>query len=1081
MSGRYRDAEALLATGSTADPARLERVRIELGFVSLPEVDRRVIAEVWKATVAGKANVPEPALPPLAVTTQQPTTRAPLRSPQQSGATLEQATVNLFTRLFAINSEKSGLLLGSLRRQAPGTQFGHDIALECGVTGNPSVLCHVECRNLDRPVALIDIAAKLTQQKFYHHDAQVDHWILISPHHDASNEVRAMLNTWEQTGEYPFSVQVWSPENRIRELFALEPAVYQAIYGRPPSDDEPFAAAEHAVELFRTRLAPQLRVDKVWRRYLEDPRALCFVNEDFRHFEALFGNHLVLQAADEKGALLDGSLMDQVDSWVRDGSASPLLLLADFGEGKSVFTYCLARRLCEDFLASPDGRVLPLRIPLREYKDAGSGRGLLQRRLSEIGAHLADWRRLISQVPTLAILDGFDEMSADLSPAAITGNLRGVEACLTELSGSKVLVTSRQRVLDGSRDWERTLDRLRRPRTLRIAAGSRRQRVQYLEQFVTDNASARVLANLRSLYDPIGLAAKPLFLQMIRETLTELPDDSFSELIMYDTYITKSLRHKIEFLEDEGLSLTRDELIANIQELLEDIAVQMQEANLQYIYLRDYQGTNGGKIAALLWKMRDEPVGQGPLPQSTEDDATNRVGIRSLLKAVPAPDSDRWPADFFHRSMREFFVARAIVRRLSTSPDRARHILSAAPLLPEITHFAAKILRERSDPGAFSSLESFVRSATIAMNAAYLGGNAITLLYAARGDLPSVDWSGLRLDHAQLQGADLRGARLVGTSLRYSNLDNANLENADLTGADLEGVQLDETSQVLAITVVGSERIIAAYQDKSLREWHSRPGAAWESQVIAVLDHRADRLQLTPQGRIVASGEGVLSVLDVGMGHDLKCRFRTTSRFRATILGAMSALFAEEMQGGVTRLTWLDISTARPLDTFEIDAAITSCAQLDGKLYAYATFDAIHVISFSEDMKRNIHVLTDHGISCIDLCANAEGTLVAAGHHDGSVSVTRVNIDGQADEPVMLWQRQLHDGPVTSVLLNADEHVITGSTDRTVCVAPLNDARPRAAQLPVQRLHLTLRCKSVRFAGVRTEQEQAKLRQYSAG
>ena len=36
------------------------------------------------------------------------------------------------------------------------------------------------------------------------------------------------------------------------------------------------------------------------------------MNEDFLHFEALYGNHLPLQAADERGALLEGSLLDQV-------------------------------------------------------------------------------------------------------------------------------------------------------------------------------------------------------------------------------------------------------------------------------------------------------------------------------------------------------------------------------------------------------------------------------------------------------------------------------------------------------------------------------------------------------------------------------------------------------------------------------------------------------------------------------------------------------------------------------------------------------------------------------------------------
>jgi hypothetical protein len=36
-----------------------------------------------------------------------------------------------------------------------------------------------------------------------------------------------------------------------------------------------------------------------------------------------------------------------------------------------------------------------------------------------------------------------------------------------------------------------------------------------------------------------------------------------------------------------------------------------------------------------------------------------------------------------------------------------------------------------------------------------------------------------------------------------------------------------------------------------------------------------------------------------------------------------------------------------------------------------------------------------------------------------------------------------------------------------------------AEDTDIQRLHLTLRCRNVKFAGVRTEREQAKLREYS--
>ena len=71
---------------------------------------------------------------------------------------------------------------------------------------------------------------------------------------------------------------------------------------------------------------------------------------------------------------------------------------------------------------------------------------------------------------------------------------------------------------------------------------------------------------------------------------------------------------------------------------------------------------------------------------------------------------------------------------------------------------------------------------------------------------------------------------------------------------------------MLAVTALHGNRVIAAYEDRSLREWRRRPGAGWESQVVATLDHKADQLQVTPLGRVIASGEGMLSVLEVAGG-----------------------------------------------------------------------------------------------------------------------------------------------------------------------------------------------------------------------
>ena len=126
--------------------------------------------------------------------------------------------------------------------------------------------------------------------------------------------------------------------------------------------------------------------------------------------------------------------------------------------------------------------------------------------------------------------------------------------------------------------------------------------------------------------------------------------------------------------------------------------------------------------------------------------------------------------------MREYFVARSIVHSLTTDTGRARQILSAAPLLPEIAHFAATILRSRQDDAALAALEKLARSATTEQATLISAVTPSPCCTARAVVLAERDWSGLRLDHARLRGADLRGARFAGSSLRYANLDNANLE-----------------------------------------------------------------------------------------------------------------------------------------------------------------------------------------------------------------------------------------------------------------------------------------------------------------
>jgi hypothetical protein len=73
----------------------------------------------------------------------------------------------------------------------------------------------------------------------------------------------------------------------------------------------------------------------------------------------------------------------------------------------------------------------------------------------------------------------------------------------------------------------------------------------------------------------------------------------------------------------------------------------------------------------------------------------------------------------------------------------------------------------------------------------------------------------------------------------------------------------------------------------------------------------------------------------------------------------------------------------------------------------------------------------------------------------------------------------VHTGTVTTISFGEDGQIVSGGIDRAICIIPIPSAQPGAEEPQIRRLSLTLRCKNVRFTGVRTEHEQQKLREWS--
>jgi hypothetical protein len=177
-------------------------------------------------------------------------------SPQARGVELEDATVNLLGQMFDLALDDAEALRTTLWRQRSGYQFGHDIRFTAPATNNRNVQCHVECKNYSGNVRPADIADKLLQQRSSSRVSPIDHWILISPHADPSNDLAEMLREWEANDDWDFTVQVWSPETRVRDFFALAPEVYRTLYGEEPSPIAPVTVMDE----FRKRIEPKAEI-----------------------------------------------------------------------------------------------------------------------------------------------------------------------------------------------------------------------------------------------------------------------------------------------------------------------------------------------------------------------------------------------------------------------------------------------------------------------------------------------------------------------------------------------------------------------------------------------------------------------------------------------------------------------------------------------------------------------------------------------------------------------------------------------------------------------------------------------------
>lgn len=438
---------------------------------------------------------------------------------------------------------------------------------------------------------------------------------------------------------------------------------------------------------WQDKLSPVPYLPSNWMHYLREPGYLLTGQETdldtIRRYDALYSCRAPIGLLDQHELPMDHTAEHYFLQWLRRPNSPCALLLGDFGDGKTFFTYTLARRLAKDFLESPEQGFIPLRISLQRLGEQRSEpRDILNNRMKEFSDGLKDWNKVQGRYPFLIILDGLDEMSQSMSDTAVLENLSVLESLMEQFRGYKLLVTSRKMVIYSDRIRRRILTSLGNPEVLHLAPVTPQDRIAFLQQMADTPQRKQRLNQIRQTHDLLGLASKPLFLDMMRVQLDSNRVQSLDSAGIYLYYAKEVLRRKQQYLALQGDTTHPDDIRKGLLKLLEKLALCLYRQGTESISLEDFRVQIGqNDLAEYLWDSAD---------MAQEEDTDRRVGDRSLLKYDSGNCDKRC---FCHRSMKEYFIAQGIVHQLLENEIVDHSLLNGPGLGYEILTFAGNLLQ----------------------------------------------------------------------------------------------------------------------------------------------------------------------------------------------------------------------------------------------------------------------------------------------------------------------------------------------------------------------------------------------------